>query len=159
LQLREALRSCGREVNVVTELRDERDVDLVPRTTAADFIVSERLASLLLAQLSENRHLAAVYDDLLHPDGSELYCKPAGRYVAPGAEVGFADIVDSAAARGEIAIGYRVVGEPATNGGYGVVVNPLRDHRVVLRESDQVIVLAPTEWDQALLKSGAELVQ
>ena len=94
MELREALRTCGRTVNVVTEVRDERDVDLIPRTTAADFIVSERLASLLLAQVSEHADLAAVYDDLLHPDGSELYCKPAARYVEPGREVSFADIVD-----------------------------------------------------------------
>src|SRR5215470_18049896 len=100
LQVRQAIDGHGHDTTVVTELLDQRDVALAPPTSAGDFLVSDRLISLLLAQLSENVELKAVFDDLLDPEGAELYCKPAGRYATVDAPTTFGALVAAARTRG-----------------------------------------------------------
>ena len=62
---------------------DDRNRELAEVTEADDFIVSDKLLSLMLSQISENKHLKAVFADLFDPEGSEIYVKPAVDYVAP----------------------------------------------------------------------------
>ena len=52
---------------------DHRNRELAEVTQADDFIVSDRLISLMLSQLSENEELNAVFDELFNPEGSEVY--------------------------------------------------------------------------------------
>jgi voltage-gated potassium channel Kch len=143
LQVRRALETRGRDTTVVTELLDQRDVALAPPNAAGDFIVSDRLVSLLLTQLAENDHLAAVFDDLLDPAGAELYSRPAGRYCEPGVATTFGAIVVEAGRRGESAIGYRRMSEARdVSRRFGATFNPPSAAPVVLDAADQVIVLA-----------------
>jgi hypothetical protein len=143
LQVRRALETRGRDTTVVTELLDQRDVALAPPNAAGDFIVSDRLVSLLLTQLAENDHLAAVFDDLLDPAGAELYSRPATRYCEPGVPTTFGAIVAEAGRRGESAIGYRRMGESRDVARrFGATFNPRSAETIVLDAADQVIVLA-----------------
>ena len=105
--------------------------------------MSDRLASLLLGQLSENRHLKAVFDDLFDRSGSEIFLNPAIEYVRPDEPMTFATVVDAARERGEIAIGYRQLAfEEKPERAYGVVVNPVKSAPLVFATGDKVIVLA-----------------
>jgi hypothetical protein len=143
LQVRHAVDHHGHDTTVVTELLDQRDVALAPPTAAGDFLVSDRLISLLLAQLSEDRLLKSVFDDLLDPEGAEVYCKPAANYCTPGEPVSFAALVDAARRRGETALGYRLLDEVnLADASFGIAVNPPKDATVTLGRADQVIVLA-----------------
>ncbi|MEU7283464.1 NAD-binding lipoprotein [Streptomyces sp. NPDC045431] len=142
LHLRAIEESTSRQLSVVTEMTDDRNRLLAPVRQGADFIVSGRLISLLMTQISENRHLADLFDELFTADGSEIHLKPATDYVRPDREVGFATVVESARRRHECAIGYRLRAEASTAPAYGVRINP--DKRLKLRFSagDCVIVVA-----------------
>ena len=107
LHLRDIEDRNGLDFSIVTEMLDVRNRALAEVTHADDFIVSDRLVSLLMAQVAENAHLNAVFADLFDPDGSEIYLRRASDYVTPGVEVSFATVVASARRRGEVAIGYR----------------------------------------------------
>ena len=136
LHLRSHLRATGRDATILTELLDERDAALAEAATAGDFILSDRLVSLLLAQLSETPMLATVFDDLLDPAGSELYAKHATRYVGADQPTTFAALVAAAQARGEIAVGFR-------HGDRGqTTINPPKAMPVTLGSGDQVLVFA-----------------
>lgn len=142
LHLRDIGEKVGRHIRVVTEIMDLRNRDLAEVTRADDFIVSDRLVSLLLAQISETKALAPVFEDLFDADGAEIYLKPASLYVLDE-ELSFATVVEAARRRGEIAIGYKLAAkasDPVAH--YGVEVNPPRRSRVRLGEADRVIVLA-----------------
>lgn len=141
LHLRGAIDRAGAPTNVVAELLDERDVDLSPSRPVDEFIVSERLTALLMAQLSENRDLAPVFDDLLDEEGVEIYLKPARLYAAPGTPAAFGDLVAAAAARGEIALGYQGAGDGARS----VAINPPKSRVFEASEDDRLIVLAETQ--------------
>jgi hypothetical protein len=143
LHLRNIAEKSGKSFPIVSELLDIRNRDLAQVAKVNDFIVSDKLISLLLTQVSENKQLNAVFADLFDPDGSEIYIKPAKDYVRPGHEVSFATVLEAAKRRGEVAIGYKIEslsGDPASS--FGVVVNPEKSARISFEDEDRVIVLA-----------------
>jgi hypothetical protein len=104
-------------------------------------IVSDKLISLLVTQISENQHLTAVFDELFAAEGSELYMRPAGDYVKLGEPTTFRTLVESALRRGEVAIGYRIGGGDGGSAA-GVRVNPRKSEEIVLSVADRLVVLA-----------------
>ena len=122
---------------------DPRNRALAEVAQADDFIVGNRLIALLLAQVSENKELNAVFQDLFDPDGSEIYLKLASNYVTIGKPVNFYTVVEAARRRGEIAIGYRIKAQAGdASKSYGVRVNPPKSKTVTFAEWDRIIVIA-----------------
>lgn len=142
LHLRQMQAESGQRYSIVSEMSDDRNRKLAQVTRADDFIVSDKLISLLMVQLSENRHLAEVFDDLFDPDGSEIYLKPAEDYVRPGMEMDFHTVVESARRRDQVALGYRVAARSAEPPTFGVMLNPDKGQPVTFAAGDRVIVLA-----------------
>jgi hypothetical protein len=143
LHLRDIASTVGHPFSITSEMADVRNRTLAEVTRADDFIVSDRLISLLLTQISENKQLNAVFTDLFDADGTEIYLKPAADYVRPGAAVTYATIVEAARRYGQVALGYRVRSESGDAGqSYGVHVNPRKSLSVTLTAEDKVIVLA-----------------
>ncbi len=143
LHLRDMADREGAAFPVVSEMLDLRNRTLAEVTRADDFIVSDHLVSLMLAQVSENKGLNAVFADIFDEEGSEIYLKPARDYVVDDREVTFATLVEAARRRGECAIGYRLT-EQAHDAGraWGVVVNPPKSSPVRLGDDDRLIVVA-----------------
>ena len=147
LQVRQATEQEGspnRGVRLVTELLDVRDVELARIANPDDFVVSERLTSLMLAQLSENADLRGVFADLFDAKGVELVLVPVARYVEMGVEQSYAEVVAAARRRGHVCVGYRRAAEQDAESalGGGVVLNPPKSRRVAFTEGDQILVLA-----------------
>src|SRR4051795_8845400 len=128
LHLRDMVDRSGVAFTITSEMLDDRNRELAEVTKVDDVIVSDKLISLLVTQIAENRHLTAVFAELFSAEGSELYMRPAGDYVRLGQPTAFRTLVEAAARRGEVAIGYRIVG----GDGGGVVVNPSKSEELVL---------------------------
>ncbi|MDX6730477.1 MAG: hypothetical protein QOC54_425, partial [Baekduia sp.] len=105
-------------------------------------IVSDRVLSLMLTQLSENEHLAAVFAELFAADGSEIYLRPASEYVELERELTFATVVEAARRRREVAVGYRLKEGEDDPTPRGFKINPAKSARVTFDADDRVIVLA-----------------
>ena len=143
LHLREIGDKAGAPLNIVSEMLDNRNREIAEVTKADDFIVSDKLISLTLSQLSENRLLARVFDALFASTGCEIYLKPAERYVQPGVPVDFYTVLEAARRRGETAIGYRTaahVHDASTK--YGVRLNPAKPGLIQFASGDRIIVVA-----------------
>ena len=128
--------------NVVAELLDPNDVELTGSAENRDFIVSQRLIALLMAQLSESPHLQPVFEEIFDSDGANIVVHPASLYVAPGPTT-FRAIVEAARERGAVAMGYRsaaAVGKPGTIGN-GIRLNAPKDEPTELSEGDSVILI------------------
>lgn len=143
LHLRDIANRSGHRFSIVSEMLDVRNRNLAEITQADDFIVSDRLISLMMAQVSTNKALNAVFADLFDADGAEVYLKPVRDYVQTGVALDFYTILESARRRNEIAIGYRI----DANGNnkelqYGIVVNPNKTNQVTFAPNDMLIVLA-----------------
>ena len=89
LHLRRIAEAAGKTMSVVSEMIDVRNRALAEVTRVDDFVVSNKLVSLMLAQASENEHLEAIFQDLLDEEGSEICLKPASDYVPVGAPTSF----------------------------------------------------------------------
>ena len=112
-------------------------------TGSDDFIVSANLISLLLAQVSENKYLNAVFADLFDSDGSEIYLKFARDYVETGRPINFYTIVEAARQRNEVAIGYRIVANANdSEKQYGIKVNPNKSDTITFTAEDRIIVVS-----------------
>ena len=144
LHLRRIAEAAGRHVSVVSEMVDVRNRELAEVSRADDFVVSNKLVSLMLAQAAENEHMAAIFGSLLDEEGSEIYLRPVGDYVALGVPVDFYTVVEAARRRGEIAIGYRRrrPGEADARKMGGVVINPNKATALVYDPTDQVALVA-----------------
>jgi voltage-gated potassium channel Kch len=143
LHLREMADRAGIDLNVVSEMLDDANRELAEVTRADDFIVSDKLSSLMLSQISENRQLTQVFNILFSSTGSEVYLRPAEHYLLAGVTVDFYTVLEAARRRNETAIGYRIAADSHNSErGYGVNVNPRKSEQLTLMPGDQIIVLA-----------------
>ncbi|MGW0365195.1 CASTOR/POLLUX-related putative ion channel [Streptomyces sp. NPDC002990] len=142
LHLRAIGDAARRELTLTTEMSHDGNRLLAPARDGADFIVSGKLISLLMTQISESPYLAAVFEELFKADGHEFHLKPAADYVRAGHEVSFATAVESARRRRECVVGYRLRARSATGPDYGVRINPDKRQRVRFCEEDWLILLA-----------------
>ncbi len=143
LHLRDIAAHSEHRFSIVSEMLDVRNRRLAEIAQPDDFIVSDQLVSLILAQLAEVEELNAIFDELFDAEGMEIYIKPAGEYVRLGVPVNFATVIEAARRRRETAIGYRKQ-NGATSGQiqYEVVLNPDKVNELTFGEGDRVIVVA-----------------
>jgi hypothetical protein len=143
LHLRNLADAAGVRLSIVSEMMDMRNRALAQIARADDFIVSDKLVSLMMSQLSENRNLEKVFKVLFSSEGSEIYIRPMTDYIKLGSTVDFYTVLEAAAQRGETAIGYRLMkyADDKTRG-YGVNVNPKKSDKHSFAENDQIVVLA-----------------
>ena len=143
LHLRDIAEKDETPFSIVSEMLDLRNRELAEAAKVDDFIVSDHLVSLMTTQLSENRDLFAVFTDIFDPEGSKIYLKPVGDYVAAGQPVSFATVVEAARRRGETAIGYRLLHESGNaDKAYGVHTNPKKSGMVTFAAEDRIIVIS-----------------
>lgn len=143
LHLRDMAQKDETPFSIVSEMLDLRNRELAEATQVDDFIVSEHLISLMMAQLSENAELFDVFADIFDPEGAEIYLKPVSDYVTPGMSIDFYTVTEAARRRGETPLGYRISAEANYAAkAYGVHTNPKKSEIVTFAPEDKIIVIA-----------------
>lgn len=143
LHLRDIADKKDADLSIVSEIMDVRNRELASVTKADDFVVSDKMVSQLMSQVSENKDLMRVFDYLFDSEGSEIYLKPITDYVKTDVEVNFYTLLESAKRKGQVVIGYRKVADQFDAGkSYGITVNPLKSNKTVFTKEDKLIVLA-----------------
>jgi len=143
LQLRDISEKSGLRFSVVSEMMDFRNKKLAEVTKVNDFIVSEKLISLMLTQVSENKMINTVFEDLFDADGSELYIKKAKNYLVLDKTVNYYTLVEAARMKNEVVIGYVIAAEQKdSQKNYGIYINPVKTIDITLTDKDGVIVIA-----------------
>ncbi|MCB9223626.1 MAG: NAD-binding protein [Crocinitomicaceae bacterium] len=143
LHLRDLIDIAGTQVRIVSEIMDVRNRELASVTKADDFVVSDKLISQLVSQVSETKELVNVFNDMFDADGSEVYLKPISNYVKTGVEMDFFTVLESAKRQGQTAVGYRIMSKQYDkNSSYGIVLNPVKTNKVTFSPGDKIIVFA-----------------
>ena len=143
LHVRDIAMKKNLNFSIVSEIKDIKNKNLAEITRADDFIVSDKMTSLLLAQLSENKHLLKIYQELFDSLGSEIYLKPAQSYVKLCEPVNFATVIQSAIDKNETAIGYRKYqANSNSNNFFGIFINPSKSETIEFQEQDKIIVIS-----------------
>lgn len=143
LHLREISERKGFDNNIVSQMLDARNRDLAVVTKADDFIVSDKLISLMLSQISENKALDPVFQILFDADGSEIYLKPIADYIKTGIPVNFYTLLEAAKRKNQVAIGYRIFSKKDDpEAAYGITINPVKSESIVYQPDDRIVVIS-----------------
>jgi len=143
MHIRDIVAKMNRKFSIVSEMLDSKNRALADLNKADDFIVSEQINSLILAQLSENKELADVFEDLFDADGNEIYLHEATMYVKPNYPVNFFTVIESALRKGQTAIGYRLMrNQDDPNKYYGITLAPHKSDKVSFEVGDKIIVIS-----------------
>jgi voltage-gated potassium channel Kch len=143
LHLRDIGKKSGAAFSIVSEIMDIRNLDLIQVSDMDEFIVSDRLVSLSLVKLAEDKRILSIFLSLLDINGPEILLKPVADYIRTDRPVNFYAILDAAQQRNETAIGYRTKakGNEAIKQ-FDVVLNPTKSELIDLAADDQIIVVA-----------------
>ena len=126
------------KLSIIGEITDVKNSEIAKSTKYHDFIVSSNICGMVSTQLSENKYLKPILDDIFDEEGSEIYTKPVKDYIKCGKELNYATLLHSAMLKGEICIGYMLCnGEE-----HEYVMNPHKTKVVSFKEEDCVIVVA-----------------
>ncbi len=140
-QLFEAKGNGVEPTRLVAEILDSRKAELARVAAADDMVVSDNLAALLIAQVSENPSLAPVFDDLFDAEGASLNVNPIEHYVPLGKSIEFAELVAIGRSHGESVIGYRTLKGSKHDPASGVKLNPLKTDKFKPAEGDGLVVI------------------
>ncbi len=138
------------EFSIVSEMLDDRNRQIAAVTNPNDFIVSNKIDSQMMAQISENAYLMDIFNYLLDPIGSEIYLKPFDRYIKEGEIVDFHSIIESAKRYNEVAIGYKLHWKNTQSketAAKSVYINPIKNQKISLKKGDRIIVISEIEYD------------
>ena len=127
---------------LVAEILDGRKAEIARVAAVDDLVVSDNLAALLIAQVSENPALAPVFEDLFDADGASISVRDIALYSPVGKEVSYAQLVANARAKGESAIGFRSAVKSAGDAAAGVALNPSKEAMFTPKKGDSLIVVA-----------------
>ncbi len=139
IHLRDIAQGSNKKFNITSEMLSTTNQKLAKVTNINDLVVGSNIVNLIMTQISENRHLARVFKELLEAEGSEIYIRKASYYVPLSEPVDFHMVSETARLRGEIALGYKMSEE---NGTFSITVNPTKSDILKFEAGDGIIVLA-----------------
>ena len=132
------------KINVTTEMRKSHNQAMAKTTSVDDFIISDKIVSNMITQISKNETLYDIFEDILDVQGAEIYLEPFKNYInfdeQPNQEFNFYEITKIVTSKAhKIPIGYR-----GKNGGDEdkVVLNPSKRKIIKINENDLLIVIA-----------------
>ncbi len=134
-------------IHIITQVLNSENQEIITQTNVDDFIISNKLITMILAQLSEDALIKTFYDDIFSEDGSEIYVKPATLYFDSFPQkFTFADAIFCAQQRDEICLGIRKGNQSKSlKENFGVHLNPDKDMQIELQANDFLIVLSEDE--------------
>jgi len=132
----------GREPVLIAEILDNRTADLVSIAACNDFMVTNRMISEALGQMSQQIDIHPLVEELFNPEGNEMHIKDIRLYAAPGESLTFWELLARGRTRCEIVIGFY-----CANFGSDVIINPTGDpcHKgdpILWQDGDRVVVIS-----------------
>jgi len=77
---------------LVSEVLDPRTNDIMKLTRCSDSVVGNKLVSMILAQISEERDVGYIIEDLFSAEGCEMHTKDVRIFCAPDEQLSFWDM-------------------------------------------------------------------
>ncbi|GMH39161.1 hypothetical protein BSKO_07059 [Bryopsis sp. KO-2023] len=129
----------GDERVIISEILDLRTRNLIQELSISEFVMSNELVSMVLAMVSESATVNTVLKELFTDEGNELYVFPSEKYLRPGENLSFYDLMARCQSGLEVCMGYKENGT--------VILNPPKKHeqRISLETIEAVVVLADAE--------------
>lgn len=129
--------------NIVSEIINVKNKELAKVARINDFIISSKIVSMILAQISEQKKINDFYSVIFDAEGIEIYLKPIKNYIKTGTKTNFYTLMKAAFMVGQVALGYKLKKhEFDEKKNFGVNINPPKDDLVLFEEDDLLIVFS-----------------
>ncbi len=138
IHLRDITGKSKENFSITSEMKDTTNQQLAEITHTNDLVVGSNIINLILSQISENKDLSTVFDNLLGAQGSEIYIRDASNYVKLNTPMNFYEVTDLLKAKKQIAIGYK----KQLDRGFTIVMNPNKNDIITFNKDDCIIALA-----------------
>lgn len=147
LMIKEKLKNQDHKPKLITQVLNPDNKDLITQTDIDDFIVSNKLITMILAQLSENKLIKKFYDDIFQEEWSEIYIKPITSYITDfDKKYSFLELIECANLRDEICLWIRFWKESKDSSkNFWVKLNPPKDKLFDISKDDFLVVLSEDE--------------
>lgn len=130
-------------INIVSEIINIKNKELAQVARINDFIISSKIVSMILAQISEQKRINDFYSVIFDAEGIEIYLKPIKNYIKTGKKTNFYTLMKAAFLVGQIALGYKLKKyEFDEKNNFGVNINPPKNDSVLFNEDDLLIVFS-----------------
>lgn len=126
---------------VVAQLLDSSKAKLAQFTKTDELIVSDNLAGLLMAQLSENPNLHSVFNNLFDDKKANINIYPIEKYIEIGKTTTYEEIVYRAGLLNESSLGIRRNGAEFVKESGGLYMNPSKNMEITAHSKDFLIVI------------------
>lgn len=132
---------------IITQVLNSDNQEIITQTDVDDFIISNKLITMILAQLSEEPLIMKFYEDIFSEDGSEIYVKSITLYCDQfPIKTTFGNLIGLADQRDEICLGIRKGSQSKNaNENFGVTLNLDKNQLIELDENDFLVVLSEDE--------------
>jgi len=91
---------------LVAEILDPRTLDLMSLTKASDSVVGNQLVAMILAQISEDRDIGYVMEDLFSEEGCEMHLKDIRLFVGPNELLNWWELIGRCMQRNMLPLGW-----------------------------------------------------
>ena len=143
INLRQIRKENNSKFTILSEVLNSKNAELISIEKSDDFVMSEKIINLMLSQLSENPSLNEFFNELMQPDGSEIYFRQITDYVDINSDANFRMLVESAINNSETAFGYRINKEAKDKSkNFGIYLNPDKSVERKFNKDDQLIVFS-----------------
>jgi len=133
LHLRDIIKINKYNFKISTQINNSKNKALVNINNVSDFVVSGHIISLLKTQISENKMLGPIFEDLFTETGVQVHFKSIIDYVKIEENIDFYTLTQSAIDKNEIAIGYKCKNS--------ITLNPIKADKISFSDHDKIIVL------------------
>lgn len=142
LHIRNWQETTGKPLVLTTEMIDIRNQQLAQVANVNDFVISSNITGLIMTQVSENRELVPIFEELLDSSGANIELKPASNYVPEGRSVDLSTLTHLVSERKQVFLGYTWENTEADNRFMsGIRLNPDKKSRITFGADDRLIVL------------------
>mgnify|MGYP006127318241 CR=1 FL=1 len=141
LQLRAIKKERSIAIPVISQIQNPTNKQLTDQKSSDDFIVSQQLVGHYTCQLAENPKLKLVFDEILKPEGSEIYLRDVSDYLDIDKEINFFTVIEAFIDKKELPIGYKVYNEILDSETHGIHLNPNKSKLISFAQEDKIIVL------------------
>lgn len=100
------------DITLISELLDVSDVEIVQVATPDDYVVSERLSSLLIAQLANQPDLFKIFSEIFSVGGHDVVFKNVLKYgTFPNSQISVSEATELARSQGQVLLGWKYLDE------------------------------------------------
>jgi len=143
LNLRNVINQMGMRLTITSELLDVSNRNIIDIAKSDDFVLSDKLVSYFLVQITRNKFLNDIFAEFFSPEGMEIYLRPAEDYVFLNREINFYTVLFSAFNKGEVAFGYKLEKYAFdSKNNYGIFINPKKSDMITFQKNDKIIVIS-----------------